>query len=65
MIIETKFDMEQKVKCRISEFAGKITGIVIRPGFIECEVQPVTDEGANHRPAVWINESYLELVHEK
>lgn len=62
MTITCKFDYEQLVRHRLNEFEGFIVGIAIRPGSIEYEVLPLTDNNANWRSSVWIHERFLEEV---
>jgi len=65
MTLETKFDIKQNVRHILNEFQGFVTGVAIRPGSIEYEVLPVTDDGANFRPPVWVCEEFLETVTER
>ena len=60
MTLTCKFDFEQRVRHRLNEFEGSVIGIAIRPTCIEYEVLPVTDNGANWRSSVWIDERFLE-----
>ena len=62
MAVSCKFDIEQKVRHRLNEFEGFVTGIAIRASTIEYEVLPLTDTSASWRNAVWIDERYLEAV---
>lgn len=65
MTVECKFSYEQRVRHRLNEFEGFVVGVVIRPTHVEYEVLPVTDERANWRNAVWVDERFLEEVKEK
>jgi heat shock protein HspQ len=60
MMVSCKFELEQKVRHRLTEFEGFITGIVIRGHGVEYEVQPVTDDNANWRESKWLPEIYLQ-----
>ena len=64
MTLTCKFNFEQRVRHRLNEFEGFIIGVAIRPTSIEYEVLPVTDDGANWRNAVWIDERFLKGVEE-
>lgn len=65
MTIHCEFCYEQLVRHRLTEFQGYIVGVAIRPTSVEYEVLPVTDESANWRNAVWVDERFLELVKRK
>jgi len=62
MTVQCKFDYEQKVRHRLNEYEGYIVGVALRPSSIEYEVLPITDDGANWRNAVWIDERFLEAA---
>lgn len=64
MTVQCKFCYEQRVRHRLNEFEGFITGIAIRPTSVQYEVLPLTDNNASWREAVWIDERFLEEVHD-
>lgn len=57
--------MEEKVKHRINGFSGTVTGVAIRPSYIDYQVLPIIDSSAKWVDAIWIDERYLEADDDK